>query len=110
MRKKSWGRLGAAVGVVALLVGGLVGVAAPAQAEHVGPQASGGAEEVNCKGTAGEVDSPQPDDSVGKELCADTSSSDPTVRFEFKRWWHNYSGTAVVLLFLVTAGGKRTRG
>ncbi len=35
MRKKSWGRLGAAVGVVALLAGGLVGVAAPAQAETV---------------------------------------------------------------------------
>ncbi|NKB92546.1 MAG: hypothetical protein GKR85_09800 [Candidatus Nanopelagicales bacterium] len=33
MRKKSWGRLGAAVGVVALLAGGLVGVAAPAQAD-----------------------------------------------------------------------------
>ena len=32
--KRSWGRLGAAVGVVALLAGGLVGVAAPAQAEH----------------------------------------------------------------------------
>ena len=32
MRKRSWGRLGAAVGVVALLAGGLVGVAAPAQA------------------------------------------------------------------------------
>jgi len=32
VRKKSWGRLGAAVGVVALLAGGLVGVAAPAQA------------------------------------------------------------------------------
>ena len=31
MRKKSWGRLGAAIGVVALLAGGLVGVAAPAQ-------------------------------------------------------------------------------
>ena len=32
VRKRSWGRLGAAVGVVALLSGGLVGVAAPAQA------------------------------------------------------------------------------
>ena len=32
MRKKSWGRLGAAVGAVALLAGGLVGVAAPANA------------------------------------------------------------------------------
>jgi len=31
VRKKSWGRLGAAVGSVALLAGGLVGVAAPAQ-------------------------------------------------------------------------------
>ena len=37
MVKKSWGRLGAAVGVVALLTGGLVGVAAPAQAEHPQP-------------------------------------------------------------------------
>ena len=35
MRKKSWGRLGAAIGSVALLAGGLVGVAAPAQAELV---------------------------------------------------------------------------
>ena len=34
MRKRSWGRLGAAVGVVALLAGGLVGVAAPANAGH----------------------------------------------------------------------------
>jgi hypothetical protein len=33
VRKKSWGRLGAAVSVVALLAGGLVGVAAPAQAD-----------------------------------------------------------------------------
>ena len=32
MVKKSWGRLGAAVGAVALLTGGLVGVAAPANA------------------------------------------------------------------------------
>ncbi len=35
MRKRSWGRLGAAVGAVALLVGGLVGVSAPAQAASV---------------------------------------------------------------------------
>ena len=34
VRKRSWGRLGAAVGVVALLAGGLVGVAAPAQASY----------------------------------------------------------------------------
>jgi len=33
VRKKPWGRLGAAVGSVALLAGGLVGVAAPAQAD-----------------------------------------------------------------------------
>ncbi len=32
MRKKSWGRLGVAIGSVALLAGGLVGVAAPTQA------------------------------------------------------------------------------
>ena len=38
VRKKSWGRLGAAIGVVALLVGGLVGVAAPAQAVVGDPQ------------------------------------------------------------------------
>ena len=38
MRKRSWGRLGAAVGAVALLAGGLVGVAAPASAQdsHTG--------------------------------------------------------------------------
>jgi len=30
--KKSWGRLGAAIGSVALLVSGLVGVAAPVNA------------------------------------------------------------------------------
>ena len=35
MRKKSWGRLGVAVGVVALLAGGLVGV--PAHAEQLRP-------------------------------------------------------------------------
>ena len=35
MRKKFRGRLGAAIGSVALLAGGLVGVAAPAQAEEV---------------------------------------------------------------------------
>ena len=39
MRRRSWGRLGAAVGVVALLAGGLVGVAAPAQAGHAGDEA-----------------------------------------------------------------------
>ncbi|MCP4742021.1 MAG: hypothetical protein GY871_07315 [Actinomycetales bacterium] len=32
--RKSWGRLGAVVGVVALLAGGLVGVSAPAQADE----------------------------------------------------------------------------
>jgi len=32
VRKRSWGRLGAAVGAVALLAGGLVGVAGSAQA------------------------------------------------------------------------------
>ncbi len=36
MRKKSWGRLGATVSAVALLAGGLVGVAVPAQADGHG--------------------------------------------------------------------------
>ena len=36
MRKRLWGRLGAAVGVVALLAGGLVSVAAPAHADDHG--------------------------------------------------------------------------
>ena len=71
MRKRSWGRLGAAVGVVALLAGGLVGVAAPAQAETL--------EECGSTWIQGNYNDPpapspppagsQPDDTVGEEWC-----------------------------------------
>jgi hypothetical protein len=46
--KRSWGRLGAAVGGLALLAGGLVSVAAPAQANHEDTPVAGA---VSCTST-----------------------------------------------------------
>ncbi|NKB92640.1 MAG: hypothetical protein GKR85_10285 [Candidatus Nanopelagicales bacterium] len=65
MRKKSWGRLGAAIGVVTLLAGGLVGVAAPAQAEH-----PAGTEKCWEIGYPEGTDAPRPNDAFGQEKCS----------------------------------------
>ena len=68
VRKRFWGRLGAAIGVVALLAGGLVGVAAPAQAEH--PEGL-----VKCPGWVNGgpvvegVTPTQPSADKGEEMC-----------------------------------------
>ena len=51
MRKRSWGRLGAAVSAVALLAGGLVGVAAPAQANKDLCLAQGFSDRISAGGT-----------------------------------------------------------
>ena len=60
VRKRSWGRLGAAIGAVALLAGGLVAVAAPAQADGHG--------EVDCLILPQKYDSEPPAED-GQEQC-----------------------------------------
>jgi len=76
VRKKSWGRLGAAISAVALLAGGLVGVAAPSNAE----------EDLILCGKRNVVwNYPPPPDEIGQSLC-DTKGLYLGHEVVFKKW------------------------
>ena len=96
MRKRSWGRLGAAVGSVALLSGGLVGVAAPAQAGHFSPPEN--SEDCGKVGIAPGEEGP-PSDAAGDAKCNNPSpNSGPNMGtvwpggYEFVGWEHYDDG------------------
>ena len=86
--KKSWGRLGAVVGAVALLAGGLVGVAAPANAVGVTDVLE--ENQAYCTGDGGQPDryTPEKSDQDLAEYCANSGLFPPFFNAKYAQSWN----------------------